>query len=520
MEERIHLAAPSGLHDVRDVHDVGVEVPVAGAEHDGLETLPARRASGAALLVLALRAAGAVAGVVVTGLLTRQLGPRGFGQLSLILSVAMLVSTVAELGTTYVTVAEMAARPGRRGELSAGFVALRAVAGCVMAAAGGIVLVLLLHGPDESADLAAVAVMASVPLAAISGLTVLHQARLRPEIPAGLSLGQSLLWLVAVILAGTFEAPLSFYGLAFLVTGLVQAASSWLTVRGEVLWWSRSGSAARSILSRSWPLGVATVLGAVYYRLDAVLVFRLAGSTAAGFYLAAYRFLDVLQLAPIALVSVLLPLLSRTWARGNREGFESILCLAITVAAGIALPVAAGGIVAGGRVAVAVLGAEFRPAGDALAVLLLAFVSIATGYVYAAMLVAVGQVRVLAVVAALAAFASVTADLLVIPVWGAVGAAWVTVGVEYFVSSSLAVWIARHVGLRFPWGRIRAAVAASVVLGVVAWAPRTAPLPVLLGVPAAAYLAAAGLLGAVTRADLRRLAHPTLALGAAAEGTG
>ncbi|MDQ3980412.1 MAG: oligosaccharide flippase family protein [Actinomycetota bacterium] len=506
MNERVHLAEPS------DPDGLPVD-PLPAIQN--VELLPARRATRAVLLVLGLRLVGALTGVVVAGLLSRQLGPAGFGELSVIFTVAILASTVAEFGTNYVVVAEMAAHPWRRRELAAGLALVRGVAGALLATTGSVVLVGVFDRPD--AAWAGGAVLATLPLAALTGLTVLHQARLRPEIGAALSLGQSVLWLVAVVVAGTLGASLAFYGLAYLLVGLVQAAAAWATVGREHPAWSCWRPAAGWIVRRSWPLGIATVLGAVYYRLDAVLVFELSGADAAGFYSAAYRFLDVLQLVPAALAGVLVPLFASACARGDREGSERVLRLAVTVAAAVALPVAAGAFVAADRIAVAVFGPAFTPTGDVLAVLPLAFFSITTGYMYAAMLVALGQVRVLAVVAALAAVLSVTADLIVIPTWGAVGAAWITVCVEYLVTTCLALWLRSRIGFRLPWPRIGAAAAASAVLVAVAWPLRSAPLPLLLVVPSVAYLIAATSFRAVTRADLRVLVHPALALGSPPE---
>jgi lipopolysaccharide exporter len=504
MEERIDVAPPPALEEFVDVD--GQAAPV------GVERVPAQRTTRAALLVFGLRAASAAAGVVVAALLSRQLGPSGFGELSVIFTVAILASTVAELGTTQVVAAEMAARPSRRRELAAGVAALRVTAGLLLAVAGGLLLLAVLE--RGTAERAGLAVVATIPLAGISGLVVLHQARLRPQIGAALSLGQTLVWLAAVILGGVLDAPLAFYGLAFLASGAAQAVASWATVKREGVSWSRWRPAARWIVARSWPLTLATVLVAVYYRLDAVLVFELAGPREAGWYAAAYRFLDVLQLVPAALVSVLVPVLARAWSGHDRIAVQRVLRLGVTVTAAVALPVAAGAWVAGERVAVAVFGSDFAPAGAILSVLALAFFSIATGYVYSAMVVATGRIRVLGVAAAIAAAGSVVADLIVIPRWGAVGAAWVTVCVEYFVSSTLAVWIHRRHGLWFPWDRVAAAFGASLVLVAVAWPLRTAPLPVLVGLPALAYVGAAVAFGAITREDVRALAHPTLALGA------
>lgn len=479
----------------------------------GIEELPAWRASRAVLNVLTLRGATAVAGIVVAGTLSRHLGPDAFGELSLVFTVAIIASSIGELGSTHVVVGEMAARPERRAELAAGYATLRAATGIVVAASGAVLLSVLLD--RGTAERAGAAVMATIPLAGITSLVVLTQARLRPEVGAALSLGQSCLWLVAVVLGAVLGAPLAFYGVAFLVCAAAHAATTWLVVvRREHPAWRRWRPALGWILRRGWPLAAAAVLGTLYYRLDGVLVFALAGPAEAAYYSAAYRFLDVSQLAPAALSAVFLPLAARRWAVGDTAGLTSVLRLALKVTVAVAIPVALAGVIVGPRVGAAMFGAEFRHAGDVIAVLGLAFFSIATGYVYSGVLVSTGELRVLGGVSAVAVLGAVTADLLVIPVWGAIGAAWVTVAVEYFVSTSLALYIRRRHGLPFPWDRVGRGTAAAGAMGLVLWLVQPAPLPLVLLAGGATYVAAALRLGVVTREDLRVVADRPRALGA------
>jgi O-antigen/teichoic acid export membrane protein len=323
---------------------------------------------------------------------------------------------------------------------------------------------------------------------------------------AALSLGQSGLWLAAVVVAGAVGAPLAAYGAAFLACGLAQAAATWWVVgRPEPPDWARWRPALRWMVARGWPLGLAGLMGTIYYRLDGPLLFHLRGAREAGLYAAAYRFLDVAQLAPGALGAVLLPVLARLWGVGDQERFQRALRLAVAVAAAVGAPVAFGAVVAGHRVASAVYGARFERSGDVLAVLGLAFFSIATGYVYAGVLIAMGRVRIVGAVAAVAAVGSLVADLAVIPRWGAVGAAWVTVVTEYVVSTTLALWIHRRHRVAFPWDRVGRALVAGLAMAVVAWPLRSLPLPVLLAAAAGAYAAFAFTVGALRGSDLRAL---------------
>ena len=479
-----------------------------------VELLPARAASGAVLAVFTLRLLGAAVGMAVLAVLTRQLGPDRFGELSLIFMVAIVASRVSELGTTHVVAAEMAARPERRRDLAAGVAVVRFAAGGVAAVAGAGLLVVLLD--RRAAGWAAVTIMATVPLAGMTGLVVLASARLRPQVDAALSVGQSALWLACVVAAAARDWPFTAYGLAFLGCGLTQAAAAWaVVVRREPPAWSRWRLASGRVLARSWPMAVAMVLATLSARLDGMLLFELRGAAEAGFFSAAYRFLDVFQLFPLALLGVLVPLLARRWELGDRTGTGEVFRLGSTVAVLLGCAVASITVVAGEPLAEALFGPDFATAGNLLAVLGLAAPALATGYVASAALVAIGRVRTLGLVAFGALVVTLAADLSVIPRWGGAGAAWATVAVECLTSAALVLFLEREARLRFPWSRLLRALAAGAFAVAVGWLVRGLPLAALVAVSALVYALAAGALGALTGAEVRALADRRLALGAA-----
>src|SRR5947209_5644398 len=92
----------------------GREAPI-----ETVDAVAARRASGSAVLVVVARALAAVLGMAVAALLSRQLGTARFGDLSLIMVVAVVASTLTDLGTTPLAVSTMAADPARRREVAA-----------------------------------------------------------------------------------------------------------------------------------------------------------------------------------------------------------------------------------------------------------------------------------------------------------------------------------------------------------------------------------------------------------------
>lgn len=479
-------------------------------EPPGPDRIPAWSASRAGLLVLAFRAAAAGVGVVVTALLGRALGPRGFGELSVIFAVAVIAGGLTDFGATPIAVADMAGDPARRGEVAAGLAGLRFAGGVALALLGGAFVLAIGHRGQSPG--AVVAILATVPLAGVFSLVALPSARLRPQVGASIGLLQSGLWLVAVAVLAAAHAPLVAFGLAFLGCGAFQAGAAWWAVRREPVAWSRWRPEAARLARRAWPLGAAAALTTLYYRVDALFVYRFSGAAEAGFYAAAYRFLDVLQLLPAALVAVVLPVLASV-RRADEARARRVVSLAVGVAAAAGAGVAFGGLVVGRPVVAAVYGSGFARAGTILPILGLAFFSIATGYVYANALIARGDERVLGAVAAVAAVASIVADALVVPRWGGVGAAWVTVATEYAVSTSLALRLHRRGALVFPWSRVGRSVLAGAVMAALAWPLRGWPAAALVPAFAVAYLGLVVLLGGVTRADLRALTDRDHGLG-------
>jgi O-antigen/teichoic acid export membrane protein len=69
-------------------------------------------------------------------------------------------------------------------------------------------------------------------------------------------------------------------------------------------------------LAKSWPYFIIASLALVYSRVDLVLIKHWLGESSAGYYSAAYRFLDAVNIFPAALALTQTPL----FARLGREG--------------------------------------------------------------------------------------------------------------------------------------------------------------------------------------------------------
>jgi len=200
----------------------------------------------------------------------------------------------------------------------------------------------------------------------------------------------------------------------------------------------------RRLLAEAWPLMFASLAIAVYMKIDEVMLRQLAGPTAVGIYAAAAKLSEVWYFMPTALASSVLPALLRArqnspeeYARRQQQYYD----LSAGVAYGLSVPIA---LAAPWMVRVA-YGAEFVAAGPILAVHIWSSIFVFLGVARGQWLVNEGFQKFYLAATCVGAVANIALNLIFIPRWGGLGAAWATV-----ISYGVAVWLSSffHPGVR------------------------------------------------------------------------
>ncbi len=257
----------------------------------------------------------------------------------------------------------------------------------------------------------------------------------RLEVPAVVSVSGSLLRIalaVPLLLAGTGLAGLAVSSLA---VNLYNAAALLIALRRlrpfEGVSSARAAAAAiagpRRMLAESWPLFVNQLLQGLFFKIDGTLLPGLAGARQASAYAAAYKVVDGAGVVSSSFTLALFPRMARD-ASGRGEQLARAYRLALRLLLQVAIPLAVGTALLAEPIAALVGGLGFLPeSGIALAILIwflpLSYANGLTQYV----LIAVGRQRFLTVAFLLAFVFNLGANLALIPRYGYVGAAWVTV---------------------------------------------------------------------------------------------
>ena len=271
---------------------------------------------------------------------------------------------------------------------------------------------------------------------------------------------------------------------------------------------------AVSLLRASAPFGVMALAGMFSRRFDTVFMALVLTDAAVGWYNVPYNLIAGMLLLAQALGLSIFPALIREYDSG-RGSLRTTVQPTLRHLLLVSLPIALGGTLLADRIIMVLYGSRFAPAIPLLQIMLWAlppmFLAEILGRTAAAMHLERVEARLTVGIAAL----SVVLMLLCIPTLGTIGAALVMV-VTWFLIVIVSSFI---IGPALLWkdntGPVLRTLAANALMGVVVWAVRHTAfvqrcndkpaLIVLVGTGAVAYASAVMVFGAVSRSEARYL---------------
>jgi O-antigen/teichoic acid export membrane protein len=376
------------------------------------------------------------AGFAVGVWLTRYLGPEGFGFYSYIVALAGLFLPLASLGIDRIVVRELIAEPGRREETLGSAFLLRLVGGS-LALAGTVVLAAAMR-PDqpEARWLAGVVAMSGV-FRALDVIDLWFQSQVRSKLSVlarSTAFAVASLVKVGLILAG---APVAAFAWVLLLESAVVALGLWIAYRGSgerPRAWRPTAEWIRHLARVGWPMGLASILVAVYMRIDQVLLGQMAGNKEVGLYATAVRLVEFWYFIPSIIVTSTFPSVMEARILGD-DVFYARLQKLYNLLALLSYAIAVPTTLLAGWVVPLVFGEAYREAASMLAVLVWSLVFTSLGVARGAFLTAMNWTRAYLVTVALGCAVNIALNLLLIPRMGGMGAV---------VASCVAYWVAAH----------------------------------------------------------------------------
>jgi O-antigen/teichoic acid export membrane protein len=434
----------------------------------GMETTS--RSIAQASIYLVVRRFGILAmSFFSTIVITRKLGPEGYGDLQASLATWGLLLAMCDFGISMALVREMAKNPEEQSALLRATYRVQTLWSIVIAIA--MVALGLFAFPGASTHAKILLILApSVLFSALSSGKSIF--RVRYEI--GYTVMVDLVTTAVQVILSVVVALLGFgaVGVAVVISATSIVNSVWIGWEAH----RRSRAAlpqswrpsARKLLRAALPLGSMSMLSGAYLTIDLVILGFMGTSSEIGSYAAAVKVVTLANTLPGLIVNAAMPGVSAS-IEDHKVSGELVSKLLHWMTA-FAFPCFLGVMLYSKPITLVLFGHRYLGATGLISILAIAGFVGTVSQLFSVMLIAATKMRPLILQNTIATIFNVVLNIALIPVFGAVACAWLTVATECIVCFGSAWTLFHTMKFRFPLGQVKVTllvVASSTILGAV-----------------------------------------------------
>jgi O-antigen/teichoic acid export membrane protein len=401
--------------------------------------------------------------LVVVGLLTRYLGPSGYGNYSLILAYLYIFTALADLGLNTVLVREISREGADEKYITGNIFTLRLICS-VFFLTLGIIISLSLNYPLQIKIGIAIASLFAIFSSLSQVIIGVFQKYLRVyyvSVADIIARAIQLLLLLLLVRAGTgfitFIWLLVFSeAIHFLMIMLLSNRIIPIKLEFDFNYWWK-------IIKNSLPIAVSLVFVLLYFKMDTVLLSLMKPASDVGIYSVAYKILEVIIFLPALYIGLIMPTLSRH-AFGSREEFIKTYRQSFDILSIFAIPAMVFIYLRATDIIRIVGGSGYGQSVDVLKVLSVAIMLIFFGNLAGNALVALNLQKKGMWVYFIGAIFNVGANLLLIPRFSFMATAWTTVLTEFAITLLLFILIKKQTGASVKFNVMLRVIAASLII--------------------------------------------------------
>ncbi len=381
--------------------------------------------------------------LVTTGLLTRKLGVSVYGSYTLVISVFLLLDSIADFGTKVIGVKEASDKEGKeRNQLFMQATWTRLIT-TLFAFVLGIILVFSWSGFAEIRSEAMVALVMIWFTSVAGSLEIIFQTELRMGSKVLMDILFPLIFLI-ILLFWPNPVTLMWVFSVYLIARILSLSIGWKLLKRvlgsfklEVL----DKKFILSFLKEAWPMGIYMLIFTGYDKaIDSLMIDKFVGIKEVAFYGLAYKIYTNMVQPAYYFVNSIFPILS-----GKSEHKKSLFkwsALIILGALVFIIPIAY--LLAPWMIQV-LAGNGFESSVTVLRILLIPLFFSYLGHLFGFTLISKGGQKQILVLGTISLIFNFVANLLVIPKYGIVGAAFVTAMTEALACLMMFVALKRKV---------------------------------------------------------------------------
>lgn len=442
-------------------------------------------------------------------ILARYLKPEGIGDYAFATSFVLIFAVFADLGMSAIVTREIAKQDDNGEKLFNQVISFKLLTSLLTVIALIIISPLLVH---DTTTLILIAV-ASVAMV-LDGFTLLFYSGIRGKQNLGYESVATMIH-QAIILALGFILIKLQYPIEILILALVGGStfnfiySFWVARRkmGFTLHWQWDQKLLRHLWTMIIPFALTAIFTRLYAYTDSVLLRLIRGSTELGYYSVAYKITFAFQFIPLAIIASLYPAFAYYWNHSKTD-LASTFTRSVQYLLLISLPLSFGLIAMAPYLIPKLYTASFSPAIVPLQILIFTLPFLFLNFPFGSLLNAINQQKSQTFIVASGLVWNVIVNLLLIPKYGASGAAVASTSSTILVFI-LSLWVINsHLAYERLKTLIIAVKALIMALGMaflVYWLAGVVNMYLAILMAGLAYVLAIWLVGLLKISDIRQL---------------
>jgi O-antigen/teichoic acid export membrane protein len=381
--------------------------------------------------------------LVTTALLTRKLGASVYGSYTLIISVLLLLDSISDFGTMVIGVREASGKDGKERNQLFVQVAWARLLTTLLAFILGIILIFGWGGFSTIKSEVLVALLMIWFTSVAGSLEIIFQTELRMELKVLMDILFPLIFLIVLLV---WHNPISLMWVfsVYLIARILSLSIGWKLVKKvlnsfklEVL----NKKFVVSFLKASWPMGIYMLIFTGYDRaIDSLMIDKFIGIKEVAFYGLAYKIYSNMVQPAYYFVNSIFPILS-----GKSEHKRSLFKRSLLIILGsLVLIIPLAYLLAPLMIRI-LAGSGYEASVTVLRILLIPLFFAYFNHLLGFTLIAKGGQKQILVLGLITLVFNFVGNLIMIPKFGIVGAAWVTGFTEGMACLLTILALKRHI---------------------------------------------------------------------------
>lgn len=394
------------------------------------------------------KVASTLLALVSIGLITRYLGPEGFGEYTTTLAFFALFMALADFGLNTVSTREISRKNADEVYIMGNVFTLRLILSFALVLFVPLLIFFLPYTSSHKIAilLSLVAFFFSSSYTILNGIfqknLAMDRVALTEFVGKIIQVGmiymmiQMDLGLVAIVGSLSIFMAFNFFVLLYLSRRYLS-----FSLRFDVSFW-------KQFLKQSFPLGISVLITFFYFKFDVILLSFLQGQEAVGIYGAAYKIIENVVFFPAMIVGLVLPLLSHK-IYDDKKSFRKVANATAKTFFLLVIPMVIGGFMLSEDIILLIGGEAFLESVIVLQILIFALAFMFFGNFFNALLVVANKESFLMKILFFCAIVNLILNFVLIPTYSFVGAAITSVITECMVVLLTGWAVRQKVGYQF-----------------------------------------------------------------------